>query len=61
MLFTSLSSVAASQHVLYALLGFGRNEVAARVILGLALLAVVEILAGLLLMRGGIGHHRVRR
>ena len=58
MLLASLSSVTATQQPLWAFFTFGTNEVAARVILGLALLAIVEILAGLWLMRGGAPGHR---
>jgi len=58
MLLTSLSSVTATQQPLWAFFTFGTNEVAAGVILGLALLAIVEILAGLWLMRAGAPSHR---
>jgi hypothetical protein len=57
---TSVSIVAGSQHIFWALSAFGSNEIADGVIVGLAVLAVVEIAAGLWLVRAGAGR-RVRR
>ena len=62
---TSLATVTVSNAVdtqaLWALLTPGHTEVAVGVIVGLALLVLVEILAGLWLMRAGGDHRRVRR
>jgi hypothetical protein len=58
MLFTSPITIASFQPILWALLTLDRTEVSYRVIVGLGLIALVWIAAGLWLIHVGEKNHR---